>query len=68
MSGQGGSLREVEIVGRNVAGFRTEYLVKDIWGSKSVAWSIWTLEGGREGKKSPVTQEVHQGVRGQDME
>jgi hypothetical protein len=51
MSGQGGgSLREVEIVGRKVAGFRTEHLVKDVWGSKSVAWSIWTLEGGRERK------------------
>jgi hypothetical protein len=33
----GGSPKEVEIMGRRVAGFRTEHQVKDIWGSNSVA-------------------------------
>jgi hypothetical protein len=35
--GWGDSLKKVEIVGRRVAGFRTEHQVKDIWGSKTMA-------------------------------
>jgi hypothetical protein len=36
--------------GEKIGRVRIYHRVKDIWGSKSVAWSSWTLEGGRERK------------------